>query len=580
MASESFADLENRNNPSYSNGAIIAPKYPSPWILILAIPVLLTCLSISIQNWGQVFDDSYISYRYAQNLAMGYGITWNPGYPPTEGYTNFLLVVILAPAILAGLDPLLVTRILSFICATAMSGLLFALARRHYDCSATTAAMIASLIFIVPATIVLSLIGLETVVYAFFLLIAFIAGVTFIQRQEQRLSIQFSCLLFLTMLLRPEAALLYPVILIASVTAAIRHKYSLRPVIVGFVTLSVLCSVYLAWKYLHFGQLLPNPYYLKAAGRTLFNQSGLRTIKSFLIDYDLLLMLAIASLVLIIIADPPVPRWNKIAALLGTIFVVVYCFFFSHVDTLMNIYGRFLYPLVPIIILLANPILAKVLGRIEHVDFYKLPVLPAIIIVFLLLFGSTHITNLDSRIKHLSRRDHPQAGEFLMQKEYRLAKALASFPNIKEVRIAFADSGVIPYFSGAIWLDVTGLNDGFLARSHVKEKQINYFFDWSADLVIHPGRAGLSWLQNGHGPLGDYMSWSDDPRWDKYAYVGTSNIKDTDYDMQFFVRKSSPFRGALEGYLKSNIVDGWYDPFPLPIGTYYPKDTQPTWRPR
>jgi hypothetical protein len=167
-----------------------------------------------------------------------------------------------------------------------------------------------------------------------------------------------------------------------------------------------------------------------------------------------------------------------------------------------------------------------------------------------------------------------------MQKEYRIAKVLARFPQIKEVRIAFADSGVIPYYSGAIWLDVAGLNDGFIAKTRDKNALVDYFFDWSPDLVIHPGRAGPSWLQDGHGPLGDYLSWSSDPRWNEYEYVGTSNIKDTYYDLQYFVKKSSRLRDPLEGFLKAYVVDGWYDPFPLPLGTYYPKGIQTTWRPR
>ena len=49
------------------------------------------------------------------------------------------------------------------------------------------------------------------------------------------------------------------------------------------------------------------------------------------------------------------------------------------------------------------------------------------------------------------------------------------------------------------------------------------------------------------------------------------------YDLQYFVKKSSRFRDSLGGFLKANVVDGWYEPFPLPIGTYYPQRIQPTW---
>ena len=398
----------------------------------------------------------------------------------------------------------------------------------------------------------------------------FLAGVIFIHSQKLSLSIQFSCLLFLTMLLRPEAALLYPIISIASVAAAIRHKLSLKPMLIGLIALLALGSVYLTWKYLHFGQLLPNPFYIKASGRDFISSFGLQSIKDFIYDYALLLILAISSLIFAIVSDRPEQRWNKTVVLVGFAFVVEYCLFFAHVDTLMD-YGRFLYPLVPLIILLDIPILAKSIGFFEHMSIYKIPVLPGIMVTFLLAFGPSNITRMNIHIKGLITKEHVQTNGFLMQKEYRIAKILAQFPEIRDVKVAFGDSGVIPYFTGALWLDTVGLNDGFIAKTRDKNKLVDYFFDWSPDLVIHPGRARTSWLQDGHGPLGNYLSWSNDSRWDEYQYVGTSNIIDTYYDLQYFVKKSSRFRDPLEGFLKANVVDGWYDPFPLPIGTYHPK---------
>jgi hypothetical protein len=41
-------------------------------------------------------DDAYISYRYAQNLARGHGLVFNPG-EHVEGYSNLLYVLLLAP---------------------------------------------------------------------------------------------------------------------------------------------------------------------------------------------------------------------------------------------------------------------------------------------------------------------------------------------------------------------------------------------------------------------------------------------------------------------------------------------------
>jgi hypothetical protein len=232
-----------------------------------------------------------------------------------------------------------------------------------------------------------------------------------------------------------------------------------------------------------------------------------------------------------------------------------------------------------LVILLAIPTLAKALGYFETFSVRNYFVLPAIMVAFLFTFAPTDVFRFYDRLIWLTSKHDLQTHESYMEKELRISKVLARFPQIKQVRIAFADAGVIPYYSGAIWLDVVGLNDGYIARTRENNKLVDYFFDWSPDLVIHPGKAGLSWLRNGHGPLGDYFSWSNDPRWDYYEYVGTSRMDDINYDLQYFVRKSSRYRDPLEHFLKANVIDGWYDPFPLPIGTYKPGAITVNWLP-
>ena len=52
-------------------------------------------------------EDSFISFRYAKNLAEGYGLVWNIGELPVEGYTNFLWVIICTLGTIAGFDIIL-----------------------------------------------------------------------------------------------------------------------------------------------------------------------------------------------------------------------------------------------------------------------------------------------------------------------------------------------------------------------------------------------------------------------------------------------------------------------------------------
>src|SRR5512143_1738471 len=41
-------------------------------------------------------DDAMISMRYAQHLARGFGLVWNIGQPPVEGFTNPGWVLLMA----------------------------------------------------------------------------------------------------------------------------------------------------------------------------------------------------------------------------------------------------------------------------------------------------------------------------------------------------------------------------------------------------------------------------------------------------------------------------------------------------
>jgi len=47
------------------------------------------------RRYFALFDDAMISMRYAWNFAHGHGLVWNPG-EPVEGYTNLLMVLVMA----------------------------------------------------------------------------------------------------------------------------------------------------------------------------------------------------------------------------------------------------------------------------------------------------------------------------------------------------------------------------------------------------------------------------------------------------------------------------------------------------
>ncbi len=73
--------------------AIGAPQTPAvDLVSVCLVTGLAAALAISavILERHLIFDDAFISYRYARNLADGFGLVWNLGEAPVEGFTNLL----------------------------------------------------------------------------------------------------------------------------------------------------------------------------------------------------------------------------------------------------------------------------------------------------------------------------------------------------------------------------------------------------------------------------------------------------------------------------------------------------------
>jgi hypothetical protein len=73
-------------NQSFASDTITRLK---PWLLLMLL-VLFIAGAWYAWSGEDTWDDAFISFRYARNLADGYGLVWNPGGEPTQGYTNFL----------------------------------------------------------------------------------------------------------------------------------------------------------------------------------------------------------------------------------------------------------------------------------------------------------------------------------------------------------------------------------------------------------------------------------------------------------------------------------------------------------
>lgn len=73
------------------------------WHLTAALLFLLAFIALATFFVGAAYDDAYITFRYARNLAEGYGFCYNPGVP-SLGTTTPLITLVLAGLAALGAD--------------------------------------------------------------------------------------------------------------------------------------------------------------------------------------------------------------------------------------------------------------------------------------------------------------------------------------------------------------------------------------------------------------------------------------------------------------------------------------------
>ena len=528
--------------------------------MLILVGVVFSWAGILTTHRSFIFDDSFITYRYAKNLANGYGITWNPGEDPVEGYTNFLLVVGLAPFIRAGLDPLVVTRILSVMGAIGIAWLCALFAARYYDAKRTV--MLLVFLAALPAgkAFYLSTVGLETLIFTFFLFLSFYHATRFIDNAQITSVAFFGLAQLCAFLLRPEGlilAFLFCAYLLIHRQRIKGHVTKVAGALLVFLFLPLI--VYLTWKIFHFGAILPNPFYVKVANAEgLFSKMGINSVIGYLFESRHLVVVGLLSLLLF--------PCKHSSVVLCSLFCLCHLLFFAQTDTLMDIHSRFIYPVTPFFFFLALPVIARLMEQVFNSSATWPIKIPVAFLVFMLVFVADPKNTL-WEIRDVFRGiDKFAESQSLMQKEYRVARRLALYDNIRDVRIKIGEYVVIPYFNEAYVIDSVGLNDNFIAREKDIGRLTDYLFSKRLDLLFMPATKQHSWITYGHGPMGDVTRWSSDPRLDEYKYVGTITFE-RGYDYHLLLRKDYAEFDRLSSFLEQYIVDVVYDPFPMPFGT-------------
>ncbi len=230
-------------------------------------PLLVAlCALVFLANagfyWERTIDDAYISFRYARNFAAGYGLRFNPGDEPVEGFTNFLWTMGSAGVIALGGDPMFWAKVAGM---TAGAGCL-ALAWRL--CAALRARE--DLLNVLPPLLLATsahfahwaVQGLETLAPPLAILAA---TVLTLRETDSRARILWSPLAIVAaFMVRPDTVFAFLPLAAYRMVLCGRDGDAWKRFALWATYCAIGLAVYNGWRLAYFGDLLPNTWYAKS----------------------------------------------------------------------------------------------------------------------------------------------------------------------------------------------------------------------------------------------------------------------------------------------------------------------------
>ncbi len=455
--------------------------------LLLAVLVAILVLAAFHNRFME--DDAFISFRYADNFIHGNGLVWNPG-ERVEGYTNFLWTMVISFCMLAGWDPAVSSQIIGlcfFVVSLVSMYFLGTMIFRSRNVALAGVAVLGSnYTFNAFATS-----GLETQMQTALILLAALLWVRILllNLSVRRDLAILSVLGAASVLTRPDSALIIGVLSAGGCMVLIRQPAGRRETIFRLLILiipaALILGVWLVWKTLYYGNVLPNTFYSKIVSPTS-PRRGLYYIHEFLWSYFLYPFLLVALFavkkffqkenVVLLLSCAVLFAWDAYIVLTGG----------DHMEF------RFFVPVFPFMVILI----------VWLVFFWLRPAWVRAAFLLLLFAGTvyhalTFAASTDPEIAIAPLRQYE--GFFTREDESwtAIGKTLhRAFPGRPDVRIATTAAGAIPFYSKLPTVDMLGINDPWVARygrlmgttpGHQRMAPMSYLVNRGVNLLIaHP----------------------------------------------------------------------------------------------
>ncbi len=521
--------------------------------LLLLLPFAAMLGYLQYRYAGYIKDDTYIALRYARNLAEGHGMVFNYGQR-LEGYTDFLWIVMSAPAFWLGVDPVVWVKALA--CAFGQLGLLvtWEISRHLAGGKVTPYALFGAGVWAVSGTVCLwSMAGMEPTAMAVFCS----GGVLFLMRLWERKDdagrdwLWGGLLLIAGALCRPEGHLFllvaagvglaevartqelpsrllrstaelfrlvmepalfwrHLVATLVGVVSAARHGRLPRPWLKMAALMTAVMAPYHLWRYLYFGGLVPNTYLAKSGALDV--DAGMKFAGELLVFQANPGVFALCVLALV---WGLFVREQRFARGLAFLLVAAFVAYLVKVGRDEMKWFRLYLPVYPLALALATDGLRRLGALLSDAPFTKLrPVLgPALATaVTVAALYPVWTLSMEGNLKHADRHSkYLRWSEDSFQAMGRYVRERSEPGDV----VVFQDMGAAPFAAGDLrWVDTIGILDKTVA-TELKKEGVNPFLR-SRKMSEPGGRQALRAMDE---RLRDYFL-AQDPEWIAYiAYV-------------------------------------------------------------
>ncbi len=412
-----------------------------------------------------LFDDAMISMRYGWNLAHGLGLVWNAG-EYVEGYTNPLmtLVMALASAFLDKSGAVLAVQIFGVVLMLANAYLVLRIAEHLFlDGIHRHRGLFRVLAFLCGLSyyplLFWSLLGMETGLLAVLVSLSVLFTLRYVRDRRPAQGVLVSVSLGLAFLARPDAVVFaLPVFAYAFYGAP--KAFAPSRLLALFGPLALFVAGHQAFRWLYYGELLPNTYTLKVSGMPLLERitNGTSFVVPFLGEVWVVLVLAGAALFF--------DRRRGTLFLLGIFAVTLLYQVWTGGDAwdLWRIFS----PAMPLMLVLAAWTIFRAVAAVSGTAAFRgfstrnpaLRLLPGLFSVLAIL-AVLCVVNLRFVPEITMQRQSEE--EYLNERRMSVVLALEEFTT-PDASVGLFGVGTIPYYTGLYGIDFLGKMDPRIAH--------------------------------------------------------------------------------------------------------------------